>query len=149
MNSPNVIDSFIPERNLEHWVCFDCRKMFKRPSRLENDGTDPRFPVNGYACPQCNELMINMGLYFDPPRRSALAAWSRLRLLAEYGYFYYTEGSKFFIQTYILSEPPPSVRVLRKRLQEEKGKSLANLQQRHDRYLQELKRERTRLRRAK
>src|SRR5688572_25910481 len=27
--------------NLEHWVCFECRKMFKRPFRIENERTFP------------------------------------------------------------------------------------------------------------
>src|SRR5262245_24390765 len=55
--------------NLEHWVCFECRKMFKRPFRAENDGLDPTAPARPYVCPQCRKPMINMGLYFEPPRR--------------------------------------------------------------------------------
>src|SRR5262245_39840478 len=54
-------------RALEHWVCFECRKMFKRPFRIENDGADPKAPARPYVCPECRETMINMGLYFEPP----------------------------------------------------------------------------------
>jgi uncharacterized protein (DUF433 family) len=102
--------------NLEHWVCFECRKMFKRPFRIENDNVNPKSPAHPYFCPQCREQMINMGLHFEPPRQEDIASWERMRLLADFGYFFYSEGAKSYIQYFFLSSPPPSLRELRRRL---------------------------------
>ncbi|HKQ91576.1 MAG TPA: DUF433 domain-containing protein [Blastocatellia bacterium] len=138
-----------PDLNLEHWVCFECRKMFKRPFRLENDGVDPKAPARPYVCSQCREPMINMGLYFEPPRQDELASWKRMRLLADFGYFFYSEGAKSYIDNFILGTPPSSVRELRRRLVLERVKSAESLHLRHASYLKEVKRENARLRRLK
>jgi len=102
--------------NLEHWVCFECRKMFKRPFRIENDKVNPKSPARPYFCPQRREQMINMGLYFEPPRQEDIASWERMRLLADFGHFFYGEGAKAYIEYFFLTSPPPSLRELRSRL---------------------------------
>ena len=137
------------QHNLEHWVCFECRKMFKRPFRIENDGADPKAPARPYICPQCRETTINMGLYFEPPRQDDLASWKRTRLLADFGYFFYTEGAKAYIEHYLLGAPPPSVRELRERLALEKEKRAEYSLSRNVRILKAEKRLSERLRRLK
>jgi uncharacterized protein (DUF433 family) len=135
--------------NLEHWVCFECRKMFKRPFRVENDGADPKAPARPYVCPQCRGPMINMGIYFEPPRQNDLASWKRMRLLADFGYFFYSEGAKAYIEYRYLGSPPPSVRELRERLVLEREKIAEYGHSRHVRILKEEKRVNERLRRLK
>src|SRR5262249_11001738 len=122
-------------------VCFECRKMFKRPFRKENDGSDPRSSARPYICPQCREQMINMGSYFEPPRQDDLASWKRMRLLADFGYFFYSEGAKSYIENSILGAPPLSVRELRKRLSIEMEKRAESLHSRRARDLKEVKRD--------
>jgi uncharacterized protein (DUF433 family) len=132
--------------NLEHWVCFECRKMFKRPFRVENDGAHPKAPVRPYVCPQCREPMINMGMYFEPPRQDDLAGWKKMRLLADFGYFFYTEDAKAEIVNVILGTPPLSVSELRKRLIFEREKRAEYHHSRNCRILKKEKRDKARLR---
>lgn len=135
--------------NLEHWVCFECRKMFKRPFRVENDGSHPKAPERPYVCPQCREPMINMGMYFEPPRQNDLASWKRMRLLADFGYFFYSEVAKAEIEHIYLGSPLPSVRELRERLVLEREKRAEYVHSRHVRILKAEKRVNERLRRLK
>ena len=135
--------------NLEHWVCFECRKMFKRPFRVENDGADPKTPARPYVCPQCREPMINMGIYFEPPRQNDLASWKRMRMLADFGYFFYSEVAKSVIEHRYLGSPPPSVQELRERLVLEREERAEYAHSRHVRILKEEKRVNERLRRLK
>ena len=149
MSDSPINSNIAPNRNLEHWVCFSCRKMFKRPSYLENDGANPKSPVIAHKCPQCDEGMINMGLYFEPPPQRDLAAWQRMELLAEFGYFFYTDGSKSIIEKSIVGNPPLSPRELRRSLEIIREKNALYSQQTRHRQLQEYKRDRARLRRLK
>lgn len=50
-----------------------------------------------------------MGIYFEPPRRQALKKWKVIQVLGENGYKFQTEGSKFYIDNYILGSKNPSV----------------------------------------
>src|SRR5579872_559379 len=52
-----------------HWVCFGCRKMFRKSAQA-------------CVCPQCAVPMIEMGPYFEPPKRSNRQMWDVLNALA-------------------------------------------------------------------
>jgi DNA-directed RNA polymerase subunit RPC12/RpoP len=60
-------------RYKQHWVCFRCRKMFKKQS--EHDQSDDR-ENHSYLCPECGRGMHNMGKEFEPPARSAAKKWA-------------------------------------------------------------------------
>lgn len=83
----DAMNEFIGERAHRkfagHWVCFACRKMFRKfaPSCV---------------CPQCAEPMTEMGAYFEPPKRSNYRIWEMLNALARDGYRFDTEGSRAF-----------------------------------------------------
>lgn len=67
-------------RYKEHFVCFSCRKMFKKPS--PSDLPAGRLP-EAYArylppCPDCGQPMHNMGKEFAPPGRRDARAWKRI-----------------------------------------------------------------------
>ncbi len=79
-----------------HWACFDCRKSFAK------DASDvPR------KCPECAKPMIDMGAYFEPPRKLNKKRWEVMRVLADYGYKFNTKDSKIYIQNRILQAKNP------------------------------------------
>jgi len=102
-------------RNPEHWVCFDCRKMFKRRALPENVASGPVRPARPRYCPECGEPMRDMGVYFEPPRKIDLAGWKRRKLLSDCGYRACSEGSKAYI-LHLIGNPPASFGELRRRL---------------------------------
>ena len=51
----------------QRWVCFRCRKAFKKPA--EGDLPKDRRPAF-YRCPECSEPMHNLGKEFEAPRRN-------------------------------------------------------------------------------
>ena len=92
-----------------HWVCFDCRKSFaKEPSET------PR------KCPECAKAMIDMGAYFEPPRRLNKKRWEVMKVLADYGYKFNTKDSKIYIQNRILQAKNPRVADVVERIELEK-----------------------------
>ena len=62
-------------RYKQHWVCFRCRKMFKKPA--EADLPAEKRP-DAYPCPECGEAMHNMGKEFEPPRQSDRKKWKAI-----------------------------------------------------------------------
>lgn len=92
-----------------HWVCFDCRKSFhKKPSE------------DSWKCPQCANLMTDMGVYFEPPKRQAKEKWKIVKLLAENNYKYLREGHKVFIEKFILDNRNPSFERVKEVIENEK-----------------------------
>ena len=84
MPSTNEFPGFKARRRFAgHWVCFSCRKMFHNAA--------PKC-----VCPQCAQPMIEMGTYFEPPKRSDQRMWDTLKALAGDGYRFHTEGSRAF-----------------------------------------------------
>ncbi len=81
-----------------HWACFDCRKSFAKDASDE-----PR------KCPECVNLMIDMGAYFEPPRRLNKKRWAVMKVLADYDYRFNTKDSKVYIQNRILQAKNPRV----------------------------------------
>ena len=64
-----------------HWVCFRCRKMFRKSSRE-------------CVCPQCANPMVEMGSYFEPPKQSSKRLWELLEALARTGFRFDTVDSR-------------------------------------------------------
>jgi hypothetical protein len=76
-----------------HFACFDCRKTFKR--RLIGD------MLKGYSkdreevpakCPECANLMANMGLDFESPKKKDLKAWKHIETLYKVGITFHSCG---------------------------------------------------------
>ena len=105
-------------RNKEHWVCFDCRKMFRKPSRWEGVavGDEPQTPK--HECPECKQEMRDMGTYFEPPRLQNKRAWEVMRILADSGFTFHSEGSKAFVEAFILGKNRPNPNEVRVRAAE-------------------------------
>ncbi len=81
-----------------HWACFDCRKSFAKDA-----SATPR------KCPECAKSMIDMGAYFEPPRKLNKKRWEVMKVLADYGYKFNTKDSFIFIQNRILQAKNPRV----------------------------------------
>jgi DNA-directed RNA polymerase subunit RPC12/RpoP len=79
-----------------HWACFDCRKSFAK-----EQSETPR------KCPECSKAMIDMGAYFEPPRKLNKKRWEVMKVLADYGYKFNTKDSFIFIQNRILQAKNP------------------------------------------
>ena len=60
-----------------HYACFGCRKAFKRRRKEDVNASGPDRPAR---CPQCGNLMADMGLDFAPPKARDEVAW---RVLGE------------------------------------------------------------------
>jgi len=98
-----------------HWACFECRKSFAK----EMSAT-PR------KCPECAKPMIDMGAFFEPPRKLNKKRWEVMRILAEYGYKFNTKDAQVFIQNRILQVKNPRIadvieRIELEREQKKKG----------------------------
>ncbi len=92
-----------------HWACFDCRKSFTK-----EESETPR------KCPECAKLMIDMGAYFEPPRRLSVKRWAVVKVLADYGYKFNTKDCKIYIQNRILLAKNPRVADVIERIELEK-----------------------------
>ena len=92
-----------------HWACFDCRKSFAK-----DESASPR------KCPECTKPMIDMGAYFEPPRKLSVKRWNVMKVLADYGYRFNSEGSKVWIQWRILQAKNPRVADVIERIESEK-----------------------------
>src|SRR4051812_18227954 len=99
------------QRIKAHWVCFDCRKMFRKPPRAQQEPS-----ASGYVCPECKQSMCDMGVYFEPPRRNATRRWAILQLLAQNGIRFRSEGAKAFVQGFILEDHRPNLNRVKERL---------------------------------
>ena len=92
-----------------HWACFDCRKSFAK-----------EMSENPRKCPECARPMIDMGAYFEPPRKSNKKRWEVMKVLADNGYKFNTKDSKIFIQNHILQAKNPRVADVTERIESEK-----------------------------
>jgi len=81
-----------------HWACFDCRKSFAK-----DESGMPR------KCPECAKPMIDMGAYFEPPRKLNKKRWAVMRVLADAGYRFNTKDAKIYIQSRVLQSKNPRV----------------------------------------
>ena len=73
-----------------HYACFECRKTFKR--RLLNDVDRDEETSVAAKCPECGNLMADMGLDFKSPPKDDLKAWQHLRTLYQVGITFHSCG---------------------------------------------------------
>ncbi|WP_243416282.1 hypothetical protein [Flavobacterium sp. HTF] len=73
-----------------HYACFNCHKTFKR--RLKKDIKDGIESVYEAKCPQCGELMANMGLDFESPKMENLKKWEHIKSLYSVGITFHSCG---------------------------------------------------------
>jgi len=66
-----------------HYVCFSCRKGFK----TREDASSEEARVKGKGCPQCSQLMVEMGRDFKIPAKQDDRQWRKVeRLKDEIGF---------------------------------------------------------------
>ena len=76
-----------------HYACFNCRKTFKR--RLLSDilhGDNKESKETPSKCPECSQLMANMGLDFESPKKKDVKSWEHLSTLYEVGITFHSCG---------------------------------------------------------
>ncbi len=79
----------------QHYTCFSCRKTFKRRLLVDIDRdmaygkTKDTIPAK---CPECGNLMANMGLDFESPKKKDEKAWSHMKNLYTSGVTYHSCG---------------------------------------------------------
>ena len=73
-----------------HYACFDCRKTFKR--RLKKDVKDGQEVMYEAKCPECGELMANMGLDFESPKKEDVKKWEHIKSLYTVGITFHSCG---------------------------------------------------------
>ena len=93
-----------------HWACFDCRKSFAKEPLDEG----------ARKCPECAKPMTDMGAYFEPPRKLSKKRWEVMKVLADYGYKFQSEDSKYYIQNRILQAKNPRAADVIERIELEK-----------------------------
>lgn len=69
---------------LVQYVCFACRKVFKKPW--------PELSGVAYPCPECTRLLSLMGIAFRAPRRADLSQWRKVEELVRAGVLFYRNG---------------------------------------------------------
>jgi hypothetical protein len=97
-----------------HWACFNCRKSFAKDVSAE-----PR------KCPECTNAMIDMGPFFEPPRKLNKKRWALMKLLADHGYRFNTRDRKLVIENRILQVKNPRFADVIERIEEETRKRLS------------------------
>lgn len=73
-----------------HFACFSCQKTFKR--RLMSDiqrGEESKIDAK---CPECGQLMANMGKDFESPKKTDHKQWRHLKELYSVGIAFHSCG---------------------------------------------------------
>jgi hypothetical protein len=73
-----------------HYACFSCRKTFKR--RLMWDINKSNKEISEAKCPQCAELMADMGLDFEAPKKNQIKEWNHIMTLYTVGIAFHSCG---------------------------------------------------------
>lgn len=74
-----------------HLACFECRKTFRR--RLLGDITENDKSESALAkCPECGNLLADMGLDFKSPPKDNIKAWKYVSELYEFGITFHSCG---------------------------------------------------------
>lgn len=73
-----------------HFACFRCRKTFKRRLMYDINRDDKR--TTEAKCPQCGNLMANMGKDFEAPKQQDIKAWTHLQTLYAVGIAFHSCG---------------------------------------------------------
>ena len=73
-----------------HYACFKCKKGFKRKNL--DDITREKIASKPFNCPECSNLMANVGLDCEIPKKSNAQQWKVLESLFEIGITYHSCG---------------------------------------------------------
>jgi hypothetical protein len=73
-----------------HYACFKCRKSFKR-KLMRDVNRDDKIMVEA-KCPQCGELMANMGFDFESPKKDDINKWKHIKSLFSVGITFHSCG---------------------------------------------------------
>lgn len=73
-----------------HYACFVCRKTFKRRLMWDINRDDKR--TVEAKCPQCGQLMANMGLDFASPEKDNIKEWEHIKSLYSVGITFHSCG---------------------------------------------------------
>lgn len=73
-----------------HYACFDCRKTFKRRLMWDINRDDKQ--TFEAKCPQCGQLMANMGLDFASPKKDNIKEWTHIKNLFSVGITFHSCG---------------------------------------------------------
>jgi hypothetical protein len=99
-----------------HWACFDCRKSFSKEA-----SEAPR------KCPDCAKPMIDMGPFFEPPRKAAVRRWQVMKAIADSGLRFNSKDAKMFIDGRILVVKNPRVVDVIERIEDERRRTGDNV----------------------
>ncbi len=72
-----------------HYACFKCHKTFKRRLFKDIKKGESGFEAK---CPQCAELMADMGLDFESPKKDDLKKWEHIKSLYSVGITFHSCG---------------------------------------------------------
>lgn len=72
------------------YACFKCRKVYKQTSRYELEKAE--IEKRQYKCPQCSEIMKDMGHDFKAPKQNDYKQWLKVELLYNSGFTYHSCG---------------------------------------------------------
>jgi len=76
-----------------HFACFKCRKTFKRRLLSDIKGGFNKNETDSIAkCPECGELMADMGLDFEAPKKNDIKAWGHITTLYQVGITFHSCG---------------------------------------------------------
>jgi hypothetical protein len=73
------------------FACFNCQKTFKRRNLFDITGDD-NIESKPARCPQCRELMADMGKDFAAPKKTDDKAWQHLKTLYSVGIAFHSCG---------------------------------------------------------
>ncbi len=78
-----------------HYACFKCRKTFKRRLIIDiarDEAYSKDWQDSPAKCPECGNLMANMGLDFESPKKNDKKAWQHVENLYETGISFHSCG---------------------------------------------------------
>jgi hypothetical protein len=66
-----------------HYACFKCRRAFKQW---------PEVATEQVCCPECGDVVHDLGLDFKPPKQANRKQWQKVRQLFEHGFIFHSCG---------------------------------------------------------
>jgi hypothetical protein len=76
----------------DHYACFACRKMFRKPGAGEMARPPRQDEVREVPCPQCGAPMKDMGLDFKAPKQMDVKQWKKVAMLYARGIAFHSCG---------------------------------------------------------
>ncbi len=74
---------YIQERPYKtKFICFDCRKVYKRKVATDFNGTEDEHPA---SCPECGIQSTWIGPKFRPPKSDDIKSWNSIAVLSRIG----------------------------------------------------------------